>query len=95
MRTIHPGMEYVPTLPINYTVRDSVDTETDPGAEVHTWTVYANGGLIGRVREVERGYLAARTDQLGWSEFWTGTPRPFHPQALDDVIRQFESNDNN
>ncbi|MCX4799635.1 hypothetical protein OG497_37910 [Streptomyces sp. NBC_01242] len=68
---------------------DVPDVEPDPETGLSTWSYYANGKIIGRIEETERGYVPVRTDSLG-VETWRRTEKPFREQALTVIREHFE-----
>ncbi|MET7363195.1 hypothetical protein ABZS76_32825 [Streptomyces sp. NPDC005562] len=68
---------------------DVPDVEPDPETGLSTWSYLANGKLIGRVEETERGYVPVRTDSLG-TETWRDGEKPSRDQALDAIREHFE-----
>lgn len=82
---------YEPRLKINYSIPD---VEPDAETDLSVWPYYANGALIGRIVETERGYVGTRVAPVSEREFWRGPERSFREQAIGDVVRHFETTHN-
>jgi hypothetical protein len=66
------------------------DVEPDPETGLSIWAYFANGKMIGRVEETERGYVPVRTDSLG-VETQRFDEDTYRDDALDTIRRHYET----
>lgn len=80
----------IPTPEVPGIVYEVPDVEPDEETGLSVWSYFADGRLIGRVEETERGYVPVRTDSLG-VETCRDDADAFRQGALDTIRRHFET----
>lgn len=80
----------IPTPEVPEVVYEVPDVEPDEETGLSVWQYFADGRMIGRVEETDRGYLPVRTDSLG-VETRRFPVDSFRSGALDTIRRHFET----
>jgi len=80
----------IPTPEVPGIVYEVLDVEPDEETGLSVWPYFADGRMIGRVEETEKGYVPVRTDSLG-VETQRFDEDAFRAGALDTIRRHFET----